>query len=192
MTRAGRLFCLVTIMGLHVPAVTLSAWAQQTGPQQEQCLKVRILDPSSASIPGATVTVGNREEMTDSSGVATFCGLGPGPHRVVVSAEDFEVHEGSAESSRGSITIILQLLLETELVVVGSRAQPRSVTESPVPIDAIPLQDVVSQGSTTLDYQLRTLVPSFNVATPIPSATRPPWCDRPACATWPTITRWCW
>ena len=50
-------------------------------------------------------------------------------------------------------------------MVVGSRAQPRSVTESPVPIDAIPFQDVVSQGSTTLDYQLRTLVPSFNVAT---------------------------
>ena len=50
-------------------------------------------------------------------------------------------------------------------MVVGSRAQTRSVTESPVPIDAIPLEDVVSQGSTTLDYQLRTLVPSFNVAT---------------------------
>ena len=62
-------------------------------------------------------------------------------------------------------TITLQALLETELVVVGSRAQPRSVTESPVPIDAIPLEDVISQGSTTLDYQLRTLVPSFNVAT---------------------------
>ena len=49
--------------------------------------------------------------------------------------------------------------------MVGTRAQPRSVTASPVPIDAIPLQDVVRQGATTLDYQLRTLVPSFNVAT---------------------------
>ncbi|MXZ33722.1 MAG: TonB-dependent receptor, partial [Acidobacteria bacterium] len=165
MTKVGRLFCLVVLVALLVPAVTLSAWAQQAAPQQEQCLEVRVLDPSGASIPGATVTVGNREEMTDSSGVASLCGLGPGPHRVVVSAEDFEVHEGSADSSRGSVTVILQLLLETELVVVGSRAQPRSVTESPVPIDAIPLQDVVSQGSTTLDYQLRTLVPSFNVAT---------------------------
>ena len=165
MTNAGRLFCLVVLVALLVPAVTLSAWAQQAALRQEQCLEVRVLDPSGASIPGATVTVGIREEMTDSSGVASLCGLGPGPHRVVVSAENFEVHEGSADSSRGSVTVILQLLLETELVVVGSRAQPRSVTESPVPIDAIPLQDVVSQGSTTLDYQLRTLVPSFNVAT---------------------------
>ena len=55
--------------------------------------------------------------------------------------------------------------LEELVVVVGSRAQPRSVTESQVPIYANPFQDVVSQGMTTLDYQLRTLVPSFNVAT---------------------------
>ena len=103
--------------------------------------------------------------MTDGSGLATLCGLGSGPHQIVVSAEDFEVHEGSVEPSQGRVAIILQLLLETELVVVGSRAQPRSVTESPVPIDAIPLQDVVSQGFTTLDYQLRTLIPSYNVAT---------------------------
>ena len=49
--------------------------------------------------------------------------------------------------------------------MVGSRAQLRSLTASPVPIDAIPLQDVIRQGSATLDNQLRTLLPSFNVAT---------------------------
>ncbi len=54
---------------------------------------------------------------------------------------------------------------DDELVVVGSRARPRSVTESSVPIDAIPVEDVVSQGASSLDYQLRNLVPSFNVAT---------------------------
>ena len=165
MMEAYRLVCLAGLMALLGPAVTLPALAQQAGPQQEQCLEVQVLDPSSASIQGAAVTIGDREEMTDSSGVATFCDPGPGPHRVMVSAENFETHEGSVEPSHGRITITLQLLLETELVVVGSRAQPRSVTESPVPIDAIPLQDVVSQGSTTLDYQLRTLIPSFNVAT---------------------------
>ena len=165
MMEAYRLVCLAALMTLLGTPATLPAFAQQTGRPEEPCLEVQVLDPSSASIQGAAVTIGDREEMTDRSGVATFCGLGPGPHRVVVSAENFEAHEGSVEPSHGRITITLQLLLETELVVVGSRAQPRSVTESPVPIDAIPLQDVVSQGSTTLDYQLRTLIPSFNVAT---------------------------
>ena len=106
--RLGYLAGLATLLG---STVTLPALAQQTGPRKEECLEVRVLDPSSASIPGATVTVGDREKMTDGSGVAAFCDPGPGPHRVVVSAEDFEVHEGSVESSRGSITVILQLLL---------------------------------------------------------------------------------
>ncbi len=165
MMEAYRLVCLAALMMLLGPAVTLPAFAQQTGRPEEPCLEVQVLDPSSASIQGAAVTIGDREEMTDSSGVATICDLGPGPHRMVVSAENFQAHKSRVEPSHGRVTITLQLLLETELVVVGSRAQPRSVTESPVPIDAIPLQDVVRQGSTTLDYQLRTLIPSFNVAT---------------------------
>ena len=161
-SRPGYLFGFIALLA---PLSTLPAIAQQTGQPEDQCLEVRVLDPSSASIQGATVTIGDREERTGNAGVARFCGLGPGPHWVIVTAENFQVDEGSVDQSEGMVTITLQARLETELVVVGSRAQPRSVTKSPVPIDAIPLQDVISQGSTTLDYQLRTLVPSFNVAT---------------------------
>ncbi len=48
-------------------------------------------------------------------------------------------------------------------VVTGSRAQPRSATESMVPIDVIGVEDFVKMGDTDLSNQLRTLVPSFNV-----------------------------
>ena len=51
------------------------------------------------------------------------------------------------------------------IIVVGSRAQPRSVTQSIVPVDAIPFQDFVRQGPSDLTDQLRALVPSFNVNT---------------------------
>lgn len=54
---------------------------------------------------------------------------------------------------------------DEQIVVLGSRAHARSVTESQVPIDAIPVEDITRQGATTLDYQLRNLIPSFNVAT---------------------------
>ena len=53
----------------------------------------------------------------------------------------------------------------TEEVTVGSRAQPRSATESAVPVDVIPTSEFLSQGATDLTNQLRTVVPSFNVAT---------------------------
>ena len=49
--------------------------------------------------------------------------------------------------------------------MVGTRADPRSITASPVPIDVITAQDFVSQGDVDLTNQLRTVVPSFNVNT---------------------------
>ena len=53
---------------------------------------------------------------------------------------------------------------EEQVVVVGTRAEPRSATASPVPVDAIPAREIVSQGNTDLANQIRNVVPSFNVA----------------------------
>jgi len=52
-----------------------------------------------------------------------------------------------------------------EIVIVGSRAQPRSATESMVPVDVITAEDFVNQGDTDVSTLLRTLAPSFNVNT---------------------------
>ena len=59
-----------------------------------------------------------------------------------------------------------------ETVVVGSRAQPRTVTASPVPVDVLSTTELTSQGSVNLQDQLRTVVPSFAVNTqPISDAS---------------------
>ncbi len=50
-----------------------------------------------------------------------------------------------------------------ETVVVGSRAQPRSATESAVPVDVLSAADLVRGGAGDLRDQLRTIVPSFSV-----------------------------
>ena len=52
-----------------------------------------------------------------------------------------------------------------EAVVVGSRARPRSATESAVPVDVLAATDLVSQGAGDMKDQLRTIVPSFNTNT---------------------------
>ena len=49
-----------------------------------------------------------------------------------------------------------------ETVVVGSRAQPRSATQSAVPVDVLSATDLVSQGAGDLKDQLRTVIPSFS------------------------------
>ena len=50
-----------------------------------------------------------------------------------------------------------------ELVIIGTRAQPRSVMDSSVPIDVIDSESLIDQGSNDMNFMLRTLVPSFHV-----------------------------
>ena len=50
-----------------------------------------------------------------------------------------------------------------EQVVIGSRARPRSVIDSAVPIDTIRGDDLAKQGVTDLQDMFRNLVPSYNV-----------------------------
>ncbi|MEO1119438.1 MAG: TonB-dependent receptor plug domain-containing protein, partial [Pseudomonadota bacterium] len=52
-----------------------------------------------------------------------------------------------------------------EVVVVGSRSRPRSVTDSAVPVDVISADDFVNQGDTDLSNLIRNIVPSYNVNT---------------------------
>ena len=58
------------------------------------------------------------------------------------------------------------------LVVTGVRGEPRSVTDSTVPIDVISAAEFSNQGDTDLSNLLRNVVPSYNVnAQPISDAS---------------------
>ena len=133
-----------------------------------------VTDTTGFVLPGVTVEA--RDAAGDQAGTAVTDGGGaftlalpPGTYTVTFTLPGFQdaVRDAVEVGAGATVTLDVELAVELEerVVVVGSRAQPRSVTESQVPIDAIPFQDVASQGMTTLDYQLRTLVPSFNVAT---------------------------
>lgn len=58
-----------------------------------------------------------------------------------------------------------------KIAVIGSRAAPRSINDSPVPIDVISAEEMKKNGSTDMLDMLQTAVPSFNVrAQPISDA----------------------
>ena len=142
--------------------------------QNTATLTGTVSDNTGAVIPGAEITAANDANGVVSVGLASGVGeyeftLAPGVYTLMVEMSGFETGVASdVELTAGAEVrrnFTLELGAVTTTIVVGTRAAPRSVTQSPVPIDAISLQDVVSQGATTLDYQLRTLVPSFNVAT---------------------------
>ena len=76
-------------------------------------------------------------------------------------------------NSKNSIDISLENGNELdEIVLVGSRALPRSNTTSSLPVDVLPAQELASTGQVTFDKALQYRIPSFNtVQTPVNDAT---------------------
>ena len=91
-----------------------------------------------------------------------------GTHEVVVTLIGYREERRQVTITGGQTTSLNVGLTESALavgalVVVGTRAQPRTVTESPVPVDVIPTREIVNQGDTDLQNLLRNVNPSYNV-----------------------------
>ncbi len=84
------------------------------------------------------------------SAVVSACCMGMAAHSPLVMAED----DAAAKDKDVE-----------KIAVVGSRAAPRSVGESPVPVDIIGSEEFAKQGNSDMLNMLSTLVPSFNVNT---------------------------
>ena len=140
---------------------------------QDATISGTVTDATGSILPGVTVEArdaagSGQVTVTDGTGQFTFSGLAPGMYDVTFTLSGFtapaQVVEVSA-SATASINVVMEVGgFEELVVVVGTRAQPRSVTDSAVPIDVIRSEDFASQGSTDLGEQMRTVVPSFNIS----------------------------
>ncbi|WP_420463494.1 TonB-dependent receptor [Candidatus Palauibacter sp.] len=135
------------------------------------------LSSARVAIPALDISVGS-----GAGGAYMIPDVPAGNHVVEVRLIGYAVQTQTATVVDGqSVTVDFALSLSAinlgELVVVGSRARPRTVTESMVPVDVIPVSEITRQGETNIDFLLRTVVPSYNVRTePISDAatiTRP-------------------
>ena len=140
---------------------------------QDATISGTVTDATGSILPGVTVEArdaagSGQVTVTDGTGQFTFSGLAPGTYGVTFTLSGFtapaQVVEVSA-SATASINVVMEVGgFEELVVVVGTRAQPRSVTDSAVPVDVIRSEDFASQGSTDLGEQMRTVVPSFNIS----------------------------
>ena len=93
----------------------------------------------------------------------------------VAVSQEVEHPEGADSTS---VAPMPHDVIEMETVVLGSRAKPRSVADSAVPIDVVQVKDLVKQGGKDLQDIVRNVVPSYNVnAQPLSDAAtvvRPP------------------
>ncbi len=84
------------------------------------------------------------------------------PVTIVISSVGFETTEVEMSSAQ-SITVSLEEGLSLdEVVIVGNRSKPRTILDSPVPIDNIGVAELRNTGQPTVDKMLTYKVPSFN------------------------------
>ena len=158
-------FGVVLLFGLSTGALA----------QREATVSGTVTDSTGGVIPGAEVTAIHETTdevttgFTDVTGNYQLTGLQPGFYTLTANVPGFQTGTHINVELRSDQPVLQNFVLEIEavdttLVVVGSRAKPRSVTESTVPVDVIRAEDFTSQGSTDLANQLRTVVPSFSVS----------------------------
>ena len=163
--RLGVLTVVLLLVG-----VSGVAYAQGTA-----TLKGEVSDNYGSVIPAAEVIVTNNATGVEVTASTDAVGgyeltLEPGTYTVTVEASGFETASASDVELMAGQSVLRNFSLElgavtTSIVVVGSRAEPRSVTESTVPVDVIRPEDFSNQGSRDLAAQLRTVIPSFNINT---------------------------
>ena len=160
---------VVVALALLWVAVSGFGYAQGTA-----TVRGSVTDSTGAVIPGAEVTATNQATNqatpggTDASGNYEFTNLTPGTYTITVDVPGFQTGIFNNVQLMAGQPVQRNFALElgtvaTTLVVVGSRAEPRSAIESAVPVDVIRTEDFASQGRTDLADQLRTVVPSFNI-----------------------------
>ena len=106
--------------------------------------------------------------FTSPNGAFSMSGVSAGTHTIEVRLIGYrlltqEVTVASGQTTNLALSLDIVAFTLDELVVVGSRARPRTVTESMVPVDVIPVGEIARQAETNIDFLLRTVVPSYNV-----------------------------
>jgi iron complex outermembrane recepter protein len=136
---------------------------------QDGSVRGRVTDMSGATLQGATVSIDalSMGTLTAANGTFNLGSVPAGTHTVVVQLIGFSDLTQDITVAAGqtlTVNFVLQpsALMMEELVVTGTRSAPRSVMQSPTPIDVLPAIQLQRQGNGDMTEVLKNLVPSFN------------------------------
>ncbi|WP_419161359.1 TonB-dependent receptor [Candidatus Palauibacter sp.] len=118
---------------------------------------------------GITLSALDLTGVTGAGGAYRIAGVPAGAHevrfaRIGYETQTLEVVVRAEGTLRVNVTLIEAAIALERLVVIGSRARPRTATQSMVPLDVVPVSELTSQGTPDLSSQLRRVLPSYNVA----------------------------
>jgi iron complex outermembrane receptor protein len=114
-------------------------------------------------LPGANVIV----KGTTTGAISDFDGkfsldVDSFPVTIVVSSVGFNSSEVEVTSSQAVTIALEEGVALDEVLLLGNRAKPRTLLDSPVPIDNIGVEQLTTSGQATIENMLTFTVPSFN------------------------------
>jgi iron complex outermembrane receptor protein len=139
---------------LFIPIIT---WAQST-------VSGKVVNSKGEGIPFVSVLEDGTSKGTTSDADGNFqLKVSKLPTNLTASFIGFKKQTITISSN---VDIIISLVEESvgldEVIVTGNRAKPRTVLDSPVPIDNIGVSELKSSGQTSIDQMLTYKVPSYN------------------------------
>ena len=129
-----------------------------------QTIKGKVTDSSGEGLPYMNIVEkGNTSNGIVSSDNGEFSiTVGSLPTSLVVSSMGFETKTVNVTDASYLTIVVNEDNALDEVVVTGSRNKPRTILDSPVPIDNIDVSELKNSGQPTLDLMLTFKVPSFN------------------------------
>ncbi len=127
-------------------------------------LKVKVIDPQSAAVPGAQVllledkTASHPQvELTSAEGLAVFREMAAGPHHVRVLAPGFAVDSTAVSDSADSVTIQLRLAPTSQTVVVTATRTPVEASSAGAAVEVLSGEQLQVMNPVAADDALRFL-----------------------------------
>jgi iron complex outermembrane recepter protein len=120
-----------------------------------------VTDDSSQSLPGVSIVIKGTSTGTTSDFDGNFSISANNGDVLVFSYVGFNTQEVIVSGNTVNVTMQAGVALD-EIILVGNRAKPRTILDSPVPIDNISVEELRNTGQPTVDKMLTYKVPSFN------------------------------
>ncbi|WP_232226327.1 TonB-dependent receptor [Flavobacterium sp. ACAM 123] len=121
-----------------------------------------VSDPRKEVLPGANILEKGTQNGTTADFNGVFSLIVKDGAILVISFAGYEIKEVAVNGKPNLNIVLSEGLYLNEVVVTGNRTKPRTILDSPVPIDNIDVKDLQSSGQPTLDNMLTFKVPSFN------------------------------
>jgi iron complex outermembrane receptor protein len=128
-----------------------------------QSIKGKVTDSSGEALPYMNVVVKGTSNGTTTDENGEFnLEVKNLPITLVISSMGFATKQVKVSTTEYLNIVINEDNALDEVVVTGNRAKPRTILDSPVPIDNIDVSELQNSGKPTFDRMLVFKVPSFN------------------------------